>query len=71
MIVRRVEYAATGGFALDVNHIKHYMREIANDKRNTYKHNIPCNDTVRTFRAGNLEITLRKSENHSHKYILG
>lgn len=70
MFVKPVEHAVERGFKLDSNHIKHYMGEIANDGRTTYKNILPCGNTVRSFQAENREITIRKSENHSHKCIL-
>lgn len=71
MIVKRVKHAAERGFAFDINHLKEAMSTIAADGRHSYKNALPCDDTIRSFRARHRDITYRKTENHCHRYFLG
>lgn len=71
MIFKRIERASKHGLALDENHVKQYMSQIADDRRNMYRTLTPCDDTVQSSRAVNRELTILKSKNQSCKYFLG
>ena len=63
MIVERLLFAASRGYAVDIDGIKGIMGHVTADGRPGWKNCVPSNDAVRSFRALHKEITYRNCEN--------
>lgn len=63
MIVERLCFCASRGFAITQNVLKRIMARIAADGRNGWRNGVPSDDAIRSFRSRHREITYRKIEN--------
>ena len=65
MIVETAIFASRHGFAVDHNLMMTLQAQIAGDGRKTYEEKLPSPDTIRRFRARNLDLTFRVAGNVS------
>lgn len=62
MIVDRLLFGASRGFAMGVDDVRDMMSRIAADGRVGWKNGVPSPDAVRAFRARYRELTFRNAE---------
>lgn len=63
LVVSKAFQAARSGMAIDNNMMRNVQSLIANDGRKGFKKGMPSDDALRSFRARNRALTMRKSEN--------
>lgn len=62
LFVDRMKFASNRGFSFDVDDLRSIIFQIASDGRPTWNNRVPCDDTLRSFRARHPELKLRTYE---------
>lgn len=66
MIVERLIFAASRGFAVDLEGFKTIMVRVAAGVRAGWKHGVPSDNAVRSLGTRHRDITFKKSENKEY-----